>query len=83
MRWNAADTANFLRIARASLGETQSHLLKGYRRNYWDAAAYQKAWRLSDRTIRVTTGYMKERQRTAQRQKTQPDAAAPSPRPPT
>ena len=83
MRWNAADTANFLRTARASLGETQSHLLKGYRRNYWDAAAYQKAWRLSDRTIRVTTGYMKERQRTAQRQKTRspmPQPPAPGPR---
>jgi aspartate/methionine/tyrosine aminotransferase len=85
MRWNAADTANFLRIVRASLGETQSHLLKGRRRNYWDDAAFEKAWGLSDRTLRVTTGYMKERQRKAQREKIAPrhlpEPQAPSPRP--
>lgn len=84
MRWNAADTANFLRIARASLGETQSHLLKGYRRHYWDEATYRKAWALSDRTIRVTTGYMRERQRKAQRDKMNqvPSPRAPGPQPP-
>jgi four helix bundle protein len=76
MRWNAADTANFLRIARASLGETQSHLLKGRRRKYWPEDLFDKAWKLSDRTVGVTTGYMKERQRKAQR-----EMAAPSPNP--
>jgi four helix bundle protein len=69
MRWNAADTANFLRVARASLGETQSHLLKGNRRKYWTEEEFTKAWELSDRTVRVTTGYMRERQKQAGRQK--------------
>ncbi len=72
MRWNAADTANFLRIARASLGETQSHLLKGQRRNYWDEETFRKGWDLSEHAIKVTTGYMKERQRAARRQKQEP-----------
>jgi four helix bundle protein len=72
MRWNAADTANFLRIARASLGEAQSHLEKGRRRKYWDEDVFMKAWDLSDHTIGVTTGYMKERQQAARRQKREP-----------
>ena len=87
MRWNAADTANLLRIARASLGETQSHLLKGKRRNHWTPDAFDKAWALSDRTIRVTTGYMRERQSTAEREKQRPtrdrrSQTAPNPGPP-
>jgi four helix bundle protein len=72
MRWSAADTANFLRIARASLGEAQSHLLKGQRRKYWDEPTFQKAWDLSEHAIKVTTGYMKERQRAARRQRQEP-----------
>src|SRR4051812_17918521 len=60
-RWSPADTANMLRIARASLAETQSHLLKGNRRRHWAADVFDRAWQLSDRTLRTTTGYMKER----------------------
>ena len=89
MRWSAADTANLLRIARASLGETQSHLLKGKARSYWAPEVFENAWALSDRTIRVTTGYMRERQETSLREKQrgntadlEPQARSPMPRPP-
>ena len=79
MRWNAADTANLLRIARASLGETQSHLLKGWRRQHWNQESFDRAWQLSDRAIRVTTGYMRERQATAAREKQRPRRGSNSP----
>ncbi|PYR61710.1 MAG: hypothetical protein DMF85_01550 [Acidobacteria bacterium] len=69
MRFYAADTANFLRMARASLGELQTHLERGRRRAYWSDEVFQQAWKLSERTIRVTTGFMKERLAAAQRQK--------------
>jgi four helix bundle protein len=71
-RRSPADTANMLRIARASLLETQSHLLKGNRRKHWTGEPFDKAWSLSDRTIRTTTGYLNERRRTAQREKQRP-----------
>src|SRR5262245_3192012 len=81
-RWRPADTANMLRIARASLLETQSHLKKGERRKHWSAEIFDKAWRLSDRAIRTTTGYMNERRRTAEREKQLPKTRrnAPAPR---
>jgi four helix bundle protein len=69
MRFYPADTANFLRMARASLGEVQTHLERGRRRGYWEAGVFERASKLCDRTLRVTTGFMNERLEAAEREK--------------
>ncbi len=61
MRFTPADFANFLRMARASLGESQTHLERGSRRNYWSEEEVQRARALGDRAIGATTNLMKNR----------------------
>ena len=51
--------ANHVRIAKASLTETQNHLKHGKTQNYWNATDYETAWRLSCRTMKATTNYLR------------------------
>jgi four helix bundle protein len=50
--------ANHVRIAKASLTETQNHLIHGNAQRYWTATDYERAWRLSCRTMKATTNYL-------------------------
>jgi four helix bundle protein len=51
--------ANHVRIAKASLTETQNHLKHGRTQNYWTPTDYETAWRLSCRTMKATTNYLR------------------------
>jgi four helix bundle protein len=55
-RFEPKDFANFTRMAKASLMETQNHLLHGSAENYFSKADYQRAWRLSKRALGATKG---------------------------
>jgi len=57
-RFYPNDNAQFLRVARASLMETQNHLLHGKTRNYFSAEAFERAWILSRRALGATTRLM-------------------------
>ena len=51
--------AGFVRIAKASLTETQNHLQKGKSRRCWKAEDFTKAWRLSCRTMKAIVPYLR------------------------
>lgn len=53
MRYNPPEFAQFLNIARASLGETQNHLLHGKQLKYFSEADFTDAWRLTCRALRA------------------------------
>jgi len=72
VRYSPADTANLLRIARASLAEVRNHLRRGHKRGYWNEEDYDKAMALSDRALGATTNFMAERLRTAEEQARKP-----------
>jgi four helix bundle protein len=72
LRFRPADFANFLRMARASLGEAQTHLERGRRRNYWPSETFAKARHLSDRAIGATTRLMNDRLAAAAAERQQP-----------
>ena len=57
-RFHPRDNAAFVRIAKASLTETQNHLLKGDTRGCWRADEFTKAWRLSCRTMKAIVPYL-------------------------
>ena len=61
LRFRARESAYYYRIARASLGETQTHLRRGRTRNYWSEEVFQKAWKVSDGALKTTTGLLKSR----------------------
>jgi four helix bundle protein len=63
LRFKPKESAYYYRIARASLGETQTHLERGRRRGYWTEEEFKKARELSDEALRVTTGLLKDRLR--------------------
>jgi four helix bundle protein len=50
--------AQFLRIARGSIAETQSHLLDGRVRSYFTDDRFHKMWWLSVRALAATTRLM-------------------------
>jgi len=58
LRFNTRDSAYYYRIARASLGETQNHLRRGFRRKYWDESIYAKAWQLAESAVKTTGGLL-------------------------
>jgi four helix bundle protein len=72
VRYTPADTANLLRIARASLAETRNQLRRGHKRGYWKDEDYQKAMVLADRALGATTNFMAERLRTAEQMARKP-----------
>lgn len=83
LRFRPADFANFLRIARASLGESQTHLERGRKRNYWSEEEIQRARALADRAIGATTNLMKDRLAAAETAKRRPGSSPSRPRKPT
>ena len=52
------ENAHFVRVAKGSLLEARSWLLKGKRRRYWPEADYDRAWRLSCRTLKAMVRYL-------------------------
>ncbi|HJR59221.1 MAG TPA: four helix bundle protein [Vicinamibacterales bacterium] len=58
-RYYPRENARFVRIAKASLTETQNHLQAGNRRDYWTAGDFEKAWRLSCRAMKAIVGYLR------------------------
>jgi four helix bundle protein len=63
LRFRAKESAYYYRVARASLGETQTHLERGRRRGYWTAEEFKKAREISDIALKVTTGLLIDRLR--------------------
>src|SRR5436190_9874314 len=63
LRFRPKESAYYYRIARASLGETQTHLERGRRRGYWTDEQFRKARDVSDEALRTTTGLLKDRLR--------------------
>src|SRR5947207_8798329 len=54
LRFRPSESAYYYRIARASLGETQTNLLRGYRRGYWTDEEFKKARDVSDEALATT-----------------------------
>ena len=48
LRFRPKESAYYYRIARASLGETQTHLERGRRRGYWTEEEFKKAREVSE-----------------------------------
>ena len=58
-RYVPKQNAQFVRVAKGSLLEARSWLLKGKRRRYWPDSDYEHAWRLSCRTLKALLRYLK------------------------
>ena len=61
LRFLPKESAYYYRVARASLGETQTHLKRGLKRKYWSQEVYQKMWALSEVALKTTTGLLTSR----------------------
>jgi len=61
MRFLPRESAYYYRVARASLGETQTHLKRGVHRGYWSQDAFQEACTIAQAAIRTTTGLLNSR----------------------
>ena len=57
-RYQPKENAQFVRVAKGSLLEARSWLLQGKRRSYWPEADYDRAWRLSCRTLKALLRYL-------------------------
>ena len=64
-RFRPRDFARFLEYARASVMETQNHLLDGRDRGYLDPALYSRLSNLARSALRTTTHLMLAKQRQA------------------
>lgn len=58
-RFHPNENAPYVRWARASLVETQNHLLHGQKEAYFTPQDFAAAWRLSSRAIGATTRYLR------------------------
>ena len=58
-RFDPRENAGFVRIAKASLTETQNHLLRGDSRGCWRADDFTRAWRVSVRTMKAIVPYLR------------------------
>jgi four helix bundle protein len=56
VRFHPSEFAPFVNVAKGSLAETQNHLQHGRERHYFDESEFTRAWRLSCRTVRATSG---------------------------
>ena len=63
LRFRPKESAYFYRVARASQGETQTHLERGRRRGYWTDEQFRKARAVSEEALKTTTGLLKDRLR--------------------
>jgi four helix bundle protein len=61
LRFRPKESAYYYRVARASLGETQSHLERGRRRGYWTREEFEKARAVSEEALRTITGLLNDR----------------------
>ena len=57
-RFRPTEFARFLEIARGSLMETQSSLLDGRDRGYFEPSRCSRLWNLAGAALRATTGLM-------------------------
>jgi four helix bundle protein len=64
-RFRPREFARFLEYARASLMETQNHLLDGRDRGYLDTALYSRLSNLARSALKTTTNLMRAKQRQA------------------
>jgi len=69
LRFMPKESAYYYRIARASLGETQSHLERGWRRGYWTPEEFEKVRAVAIEALKVTTGLLKDRLRVIDEEK--------------
>ncbi len=53
-RYDPPEFAQFLKIAKGSLAETQDHLLHGKQRKYISEQEFDDVWRLTCRAVRAT-----------------------------
>ncbi len=53
VRYDPPQFAQFLNIAKGSLGETQNHLLHGKEQKYFSEEEFTDVWRLTCRTLRA------------------------------
>ena len=60
-RFLPRDSANYYRMARASLAETRNHLQRGFHRRYWREAEQRKALELAERAFKTTGGLLASR----------------------
>jgi four helix bundle protein len=60
-RYTPAQTAHYLRIARGSLAEVQSHLEKARRRHYFTSEQQESLDTLAARTAGAVTAFIKNR----------------------
>ena len=79
-RFLPKDGANYYRMARASLAETQSHLKRGLRRKHLTQEEFNKAWSLSEVALKTTTGLLNAKLAQVERQKREKQQAKRSPR---
>jgi len=64
-RFRPREFARFLEFARASLAETQNHLIDGRDRGYLDDARYSRLMSLTRSALKVTTNLLLSKQRQA------------------
>jgi four helix bundle protein len=57
-RFLPKDGANYYRMARSSLSETQSHLRRGLRRKHLTQEEFNRGWKLSEVALKTTTGLL-------------------------
>ena len=53
LRFNPAEFAYFMNVARSSLAETQNHLLHGKERKYFNETDFKDLWRLTCRALKA------------------------------
>jgi four helix bundle protein len=71
-RFRPRDFARFLEYARASLMETQNHLIDGRDRGYLDVALYSRLANLARSALKTTTNLMRAKQRQAAEESRKP-----------
>ena len=57
LRFNPAEFAYFMNVARSSLGETQNHLLHGKERKYFNEKDFRELWRLTCRALKAANRF--------------------------
>ena len=67
-RFRPREFARFLEFARASMMETQNHLLDGRDRGYLDGALYSRLSNLARSALNATTNLLRAKQRQAAEQ---------------
>jgi four helix bundle protein len=61
LRFRPKESAYYYRVAKASLGETQTHLIRGFRRGDWPEEVFNKAWSVSQGALNTTGGLLSSR----------------------